>query len=85
MATPLSIDEVLEIGRRYGCHTSLCNRGPFRVIEFWVDNALMLEMLTPEKQEEYHRSVTVDNWPRILEHGFGLTPEGEPIGNAEAA
>ncbi|QNP44824.1 hypothetical protein H9L14_08625 [Sphingomonas sediminicola] len=28
VGTPLSIEEVEEIGRRYGCHTILCNRGP---------------------------------------------------------
>ena len=76
VATPLSIEEV---GRRYGCHTSLCQRGPwFRVIEFWVDNSLMLEMMTPEMQAEYQQSITVENWRAMLSN-FGLTPEGEPI------
>jgi hypothetical protein len=79
VATPLSIEEVEEIGRRYGCHTSLCQRGPwFRVIEFWIDNVLMLEMMTPEMQDEYQRSITVENWRSILAQ-FRLTPDGEPI------
>lgn len=83
VATPLSIDEVEEIGRRYGCHTSLYQRGAwFRVIEFWVDNNLMLEMLTPEMQEEYQRSITVENWRAMLANAFKLTPEGEPIETA---
>jgi hypothetical protein len=86
VATPLSIEEVEEIGRRYGCHTSLCQRGPwFRVIEFWIDNAQMLEMLTPEMQEEYRRSITVENWRAMLPQVFKITPEGEPIAGAEAA
>jgi len=73
VATPLGIEDVEEIGRRYGCHTSLCHRGPFfRVIEFWVDNCLMLEMLTPEMQEEYQRSITVENWRLMLaQRGVG--------------
>ena len=37
VATPLSIEEVEEVGRSYGCHTSLCQRGAFRVIEFCRD------------------------------------------------
>jgi hypothetical protein len=83
VATPLSIDEVEEIGRRYGCHTSVCQRGPFfRVIEFWVDNSLMLEMLTPEMQEEYQRSITIENWRSMLAGAFKLTPDGEPIESA---
>lgn len=86
VATPLSIEEVEEIGRKYGCHTSLCQRGPwFRVIEFWVDNCLMLEMLTPEMQEEYQRSITIENWRAMLGSAFKLTPQGEPIEGAEAA
>jgi hypothetical protein len=83
VATPLSIEEVEDIGRKYGCHTSLCHRGPyFRVIEFWVDNCLMLEMLTPEMQAEYQASITPDNWRAMLTNAFKLTPEGEPIGDA---
>ncbi len=86
VATPLSIEEVAEIGRRYGCHTSLCHRGPwFRVIEFWVDNCLMLEMLTPEMQEEYQRSITIENWKAMLPAAFRITPDGDPIEDVEAA
>jgi len=29
VATPLSIEEVEEIGRRYGCQTRVCKRGPW--------------------------------------------------------
>jgi hypothetical protein len=85
VATPLSIEEVEEIGRRYGCHTILCNRGPFRVIEFWVDNALMIEMLTPEMQTEYQRSVTPDGFRAMLANVWKLTPEGESLDGAAAA
>ena len=84
VATPLGIEEVQEIGRRYGCYTSLCNRGPFRVIEFWVDNCLMLEMLTPEMQQEYQRSITPENWKAMLAQR-GIGPDGEPIDGARAA
>jgi len=82
VATPLSIQEVEEIGRRYGCRTSLCQRGAFRVIEFWVDNALMLEMLTPEMQQEYLRAATTEGWRAMLAHVWKMTPEGEPIESA---
>ena len=85
VGTPLSIEEVEEIGRRYGCQTILCNRGPFRVIEFWVDNAQMVEMLTPEMQAEYRRSVTPDGFRAMLANVWKLTPEGEPLGGAAAA
>jgi hypothetical protein len=86
VATPLTIEEVEEIGARYGCKTRVCQRGPwFRVIEFWVDNCLMLEMLTTEMQQEYQDNVTVENWHAALSDVFKMTPEGEPIQDAEAA
>ena len=85
VGTPLSIEEVEDIGRRYGCHTILCNRGPFRVIEFWVDNAQMVEMLTPEMQAEYQRSVTPDGFRAMLANVWKMTPEGEPVDGAAAA
>jgi hypothetical protein len=83
VATPLSIEEVQEIGERYGCHNVVCQRGPFRVIEFWVDNALMLEMMTPEMQAEYQRSVTPEFWPKILEH-WGVDRDGNPLPSSAA-
>lgn len=85
VATPLSIEEVEEVGRRYGCHTVLCQRGPFRVIEYWVDNALMLEMLTPEMQAEYQRAITPDGWRTMLANVWKMSPEGEPLDGAAAA
>ena len=60
----------------------LCQRGPFRVIEYWVDNALMLEMLTPEMQAEYQRSITPEGWRAMLANVWKMTPEGEPIESA---
>lgn len=85
VATPLEIEEVEEIGRRYDCHTSVCQRGPwFRVIEFWVDNTQMLEMLTPAMQQEYTSSITVENWRKMLAHR-GIPEDGEPVADAAAA
>ena len=86
VATPLSIEEVEEIGRRYGCKTRVCQRGPwFRVIEFWVDDCLMLEMLTPEMQQEYVTNLTLENWHGALSNVFKITPEGDPIEGTQAA
>lgn len=86
VATPLTIEEVEEIGRRYGCHTSLCHRGPlFRVIEFWIDDCQMLEMLTPEMQAEYQRSITIDTWREMVLPQFGLDADGQPLAGAAAA
>jgi hypothetical protein len=38
-------------------------------------------MMTPEMQDEYQRSITVENWRGMLA-AFKLTAEGEPIEDA---
>src|SRR5438874_7233532 len=41
------------IAHRAGWHCVTCNRGPFHVIEVWVENATMVEVLPPEFAREY--------------------------------
>jgi hypothetical protein len=36
-------------------------------------------------QQEYQSSITVENWRAMLPKAFKITPEGEPIEDAEAA
>jgi len=42
----------------------------------------MLEMLTPEMQQEYRDNVTVDNWRAMLPAVFKIRPDGEPLDDA---
>lgn len=53
--THLSIEEIKEIGRRKGWRTLVCNRGEglFQLVEMWVENSFMLEVMTPEQTERY--------------------------------
>lgn len=53
--THLSIEEIKEIGRREGWRTLVCNRGEglFQLVEMWVENSFMLEVMTPEQTERY--------------------------------
>lgn len=54
IATPLSEAEVLAIAAREGWRARRCDRGGcFHVIEFWIENAFLLEVLTAEMQAEY--------------------------------
>lgn len=67
MATAKSIDEVRAIAEREGWTTKVCLRGgAFRVIEFWIEGARMIEVLTPEMQAEYLAAFTVPNWQGFL-------------------
>ena len=46
-------DTVGKIAKDAGWHCVTCNRGPFHVIEVWVENDTMVEVLPPEFAAEY--------------------------------
>jgi hypothetical protein len=46
-------DKVEAIAAREGWHCVRCNRGPFHVIEVWLENESMVEVLPPEYAAEY--------------------------------
>src|SRR5579862_2462192 len=46
-------DTVEAIAERAGWQCFVCNRGPFHVIEVWVENRTMVEILPPEFAREY--------------------------------
>lgn len=49
----ISAEQLLRIGAREGWLTRRCNRGPFELIEFWIENRLMIEFATPEMSAQY--------------------------------
>lgn len=54
VATPLGEAEVFAIAEREGWQAKYRKRGgAFGVIEFWIENRVMLEVLTAEMQAEY--------------------------------
>jgi hypothetical protein len=68
--TPLSEPEVHAIAAREGWIAKTLSRGGvFRVIEFWVENQFMFEVLTAEMEREYLERVTVEGWRAMLESG----------------
>lgn len=46
-------EQIEQIADREGWLVRVCDRGPFKVIEFWVENKFMLELLTPAMAKEY--------------------------------
>ena len=66
IATGLDVDAVKAIAKRYGAPAKVCVRGPFRVIELWVEGSFMIEVLTPEMQAEYLASFQFDGYERFL-------------------
>lgn len=54
MATPLEEAQVHAIAKREGWLSRRCNRGGrFDVIEFWIENDRMVEVLTAPMQADY--------------------------------
>jgi hypothetical protein len=49
----IDAEQLLRIGAREGWLTRRCNRGPFELIEFWIENRLMIEFATPEMSAQY--------------------------------
>jgi hypothetical protein len=45
--------KVEDIAQRAGWDCFVCNRGPFHVIEVWVENQTMVEILPPDFAGEY--------------------------------
>jgi hypothetical protein len=64
IATPLSLDEVLSVCADIGWPARLCDRGPFELVEVWVEDRFLLELLTPDMQADYRSSMTFENWAR---------------------
>lgn len=48
-----SMEEVVALAQREGWRAIELSRGSFRVIEFWIENHVMLEVTTPEMTQEY--------------------------------
>jgi len=53
--TKLGIDEIKAIANREGWRTLVANRGAglFQLVEVWIENRFMLEVMTPEQTERY--------------------------------
>lgn len=67
IATPLTEAQVKTIAAREGWTAkTLCRGGMFHVIEFWLEDTLMIEVLTAEMQREYLDTMTLEGWKKAL-------------------
>jgi len=68
IGTTLNTGEVLAITDRYGWTAKYCRRADrFGLIEVWVDDCLMFEVLTEPMQREYLDTITIENYRRMLD------------------
>jgi hypothetical protein len=69
VAVERSASEILALAHAAGWRARICNRGNmFHVVEVWVENCYLVEMLDPQQLAEYRSNMTTDNWKRA----FGL-------------
>ena len=54
-----SKEEILSLAQREGWRAIELSRGSFRVIEFWIENHVMLEVMTEEMAQEYLQATAV--------------------------
>jgi hypothetical protein len=70
IASPLEEAEVLALAARHGWTARRLRRGDvFDVIEFWVEDAFMMEVLTPQMQREYTAFMSPAAWRALLARG----------------
>ena len=82
ISTELSIDEVKAIAKREGWRTLVCNRGEglFQLVEVWIENRFMLEVMTPDQTERY---VEITD-PEFIARAFGdMLPKAHPGVNVQ--
>ncbi len=53
VSVPRSTEEILALAAREGWRALELSRGRFRVVEFWIENRVLLELLTPDMTAEY--------------------------------
>jgi hypothetical protein len=68
-----SREEIQAIARREGWRAVELSRGPNRVIEFWVENAVLLELMTPSMAADYVRAMAALRRHAV---GCGRAPGG---------
>ncbi len=64
--TPLNEREVLAVAAREGWIARVCDRRFFNLIEFWIENKFMLELMTATEAERYKAFMTASNWRKIV-------------------
>ncbi|MDP4015205.1 MAG: SRPBCC domain-containing protein [Candidatus Nanopelagicales bacterium] len=66
-----TIEEVVQIARRVGWRCVQLDRGGFNVLELWIENNVLFEVMTQDMLAAY---LGVVHAPRVAEAGIGAQP-----------
>lgn len=70
IASPLSVQDLLALAGEAGWHAQEASRADiFHVVELWLENRYMVEVLTPEMQRDYVSRITPAAWRGLLAAG----------------
>ncbi len=58
LSVKLEDDEIMAIAKEAGWETAVRPNGPFSVVEVWIENRLLLEVLSPTQAANYLRAMT---------------------------
>ena len=68
LAVALSADEIFAIAMRENWLAQTSDRGGlFSVIELWIENKFLLELLTPQEQRRYQNNMTLENLEALFD------------------
>lgn len=66
ISVPVEQEKIEQIGVREGWRVLRCNRGPFEVIEVWVENRWLLELLPSSLAAQYLTFMQPQNLEKYL-------------------
>ena len=61
-------ERIKAIAEREGWRAVTCDRGGlFQVVEFWLENRILFELLTADMARDYLATMTTQSWKRFIE------------------
>lgn len=74
ISVPVSAETIQQIGTREGWLARYCDRGPFDLIELWIENRQLIEFAPPEMKEKYLALLTN---PQAMQAALANLAEGQ--------
>ena len=77
LSVPVSRERIEEVGLQEGWLVRSCDRGPFQLIELWVENRFMVELVTAEQLPPYLAFMEPDSygaWLHQVQNAASTSP-----------
>jgi hypothetical protein len=69
IGTELSFEQIFAIAKREGWIARSCDRALFGLVELWVENKFLIEVVTGAEIERYRSFYSnLDNWREVAKH-----------------